>query len=417
MRFLLYILAIYIALTVAGVQMARGQATQPAANDRLIYLRADGTYIELQPADARWPIVNRDVSAATLTRADGSQGQWVAATQPATQPATKPVDTGSQPPLVVDPPPVDPPPTPKYVRIADKPRNERRGDGLNIVKSGLYADVLVRGYEQNITIAAGAPGPFVFENLRTTDAWRGTSAHINNGQGFYIGEKVGDVTIRGIYSARNGWHVGDKPGEKNDRRHGLYANIGGKLVIEDGVFDHNASAGIKLMRPTVLRQCFVHANALGIQSIAPLEIHDSVIFVGGYYVDQSGNVTGNTALHLYDNTKLRNVLIVAAPDTYDPRPEGKGPYDMGAVKLDSWHHQYGRQAGGKIDAENVVIVGWRGETFTGDRKPNGPVPGVTVLPNPVNVDVRPILADVDAGKITAAEGVKRATDAVRGAAK
>lgn len=35
----------------------------------------------------------------------------------------------------------------------------------------------------------------------------------------------------------------------------------------------------------------------------------------------------------------------------------------------------------------------------------------------INDGVRPILADVDAEKIAAAEGVKRATNAVRGAVK
>lgn len=171
-RYVLLVLAVYAVIVLAACYAAHGQATQPAANDRLIYLRADGGYIELKPADDRWPVANRDVSGATLSRPDGSRGEWIAATRPAIAPATAPATLPTLPTTVpvldsASPIPTTVPSKPSGIHVAPGQswaaavRQAKPGDTVWLAAGGVWTEALTDQdlQLQRVTIAVYGDGP------------------------------------------------------------------------------------------------------------------------------------------------------------------------------------------------------------------------------------------------------------------
>lgn len=361
-------------------------------------------------------------SRVILVDGKGATQEYQLVPVPPTSPASPPLSIEPEGPAKTPPPA----PTPANTRIADAKPSERRGDGFTIKQPGRYANILARGFEQNITIAPNVAGVFELENVRTIDAWRGLKAHENVGQGIYGGEGPSQIVIRNWYAGRNGWQSDKDPGEKNDRRHGGYFNTGGSLTVEWFILDENCAQGLKTMRPSTLRNGFIHRNALAVSGIyGTTKLENVVIYDGAFYVDKSGNTTGNTALAFYDLAQLVDVDIVGSPTPFNPAPAAKGPYSMGAIQLSNYHPQYKNLAGGRIEAKNVRIVGWQGETFTGEMfakqkkaLPKGAtlaVPGITVTNRPVDARavIEPIMRAVEAGRLSVEDGVKEAQAAVR----
>lgn len=312
-----------------------------------------------------------------------------------------------------------PPPIPTLTKLI-APNAEDRGDGA-INKS--LVDTEVRGFEQNITIKA--PGYYLLTNVRTFEAWREKTEDANVGQGLYLDGNT-DADISGFYAARNGWQAGKGLKAKNDKRHGLYANEGGTLVLEDFIVTENASCGLQLRRASKIRRGFIHRNSIGILAVMqPCEIEDVVIYGASAGVPTgANNWVGWCGLDLYSPVTLRNVWIVgdgdmSAPGTLQP-PTSK-PYASGAVKCSRKHPQFPNTGGGSVQvpANDCVIAGWPGETgsnklFSGDRPHDGS--GFRIVNHVVSADaeVRTILREVEENRAPSiAEASKRLRELVR----
>lgn len=318
--------------------------------------------------------------------------------------------------------PPDVPKIPVLTKFLATDNGTSRGDGL---RNASAINVQVKGFEQNIVVEG--PGQFAFNNVRSIEAWRDNPDQAFEGQGFYLGTGGNNVTMGGIYSARNGWKPNLGIRAKNQYRHGIYCNEEGSLLLEDFILSENANVGAQVRRNATLRRGFIHKNSIGVLAVmGTVTIEDCVIYGGSWYVTSDGNWAGMVGLDCYSPVILKNVWIVGDGDMRKPGTVSaiEKVYSGGAVKCSKTHPQFPNTPGGTVQATDCVIAGWPTETgsgkwFSGDKPHDGS--GFKTFVNPVvglDAQVRAVLADIEANKVQSiAAASKQLRDLVRGAVK
>lgn len=211
----------------------------------------------------------------------------------------------------------DPPPATRPV-IRPAPARAAYPNGIasfNHTADQVIRDAYVRGQSRNI-VAQEFKGKLLIDNVVSVDAL-GTGQY--DGQGCYLDDIAGGVTIQNSYFGYNG--RSRLPGAFSPSQYSqdVYNNATGKtgpLRVTHCILATAANAGVqtRTLAGSEIDHCVILDCGTGILNIMGVaNVHDCLIYGGNYYWDGNG-WTGGTALKSYDRVLANNNVILSRPD-------------------------------------------------------------------------------------------------------
>jgi hypothetical protein len=236
----------------------------------------------------------------------------------------------------------------------------------------------------------------------------------------------GTLTVVDSTFGGNGFQSGLPPHNRDQYAHSLYDQFGnGPLNAKNCVFLEASNAGPQARSDGTFDTCIFIDCGTGAVAFGANPKFVNCLWVGGHYYyageNQQTHVrswTGNQGLLTYATlTTARDCDFVGVPNqvnSYKPAFDaGEKCYPTSAICLSATHVWEGMERASpapQIDARNVRIFGWPGKAFDVTRRGDSAwnkdpdkrypkaMPGVTVSPDPVGVDVADLKRRARAGE-------------------